>query len=55
MVKIKLPKKPPKIPKKPKLPKKPKKPKKMDTWKVLNNPRNAKRVEKLMRKIGLIK
>ena len=51
MVKIK-----PKIKPKPKGKFKPKpRPKKMDTWKVLNNPRNAKRVEKLMRKIGLIK
>jgi len=62
MVKVKLPKKPPKIPKIPKIPKKPKakpkkkvkpKPKKLDTWKVLNDPKNAKRVEQLMRKIGL--
>ena len=55
MVKIK-----PKIKPKPKGKFKPKpkpkvkpKPKKMDTWKVLNDPKNAKRVEQLMRKIGL--
>ena len=46
----------PKVKPKPKPKPKPKvksKPKKMDTWKVLNDPKNAKRVEQLMRKIGL--